>query len=231
MTLIWEGPNSLGGFTAKIPEGSWRLSAPSDVAKLNFTMSRPDGAGFVELMNNHKMLQAESPWSKEAQYASALCSIGSTEIAYAESIEEGQHLAEMLSMNHGEGSYEDILKENGFALKYPGHESENIRGMWCRNTKGGLLTANIRNEPGNRFIHATYEGNRSSYWHNIMRITQESMNHDNTFVIYNFFPEALNNIYLAGLKHFFWVLEERQKREKTRISTPLGGAIPRISYA
>lgn len=210
---------------AELPEGTWRLKE-RDVVHIGFRPARPEGLDFGDIF---KLVAAEKRFKKEFQqdkrridYLHAMTGIGNNdEIAYAESVIEARKLVEFIRA----GStclppLEDLLA----AAELTPYQNPYAVGKYItyqRKIKSGMLDLTMYTEGS---VRATFHGFGARCWHNILNLSNDHPSYDKQATVHVFYPEENPDLRRIGAAFIGWLIAERTARERTRFSTPLGGA-------
>lgn len=203
--------------------GTWTILL-TDVANISFrphVVEENNVAPWVEL----KCLQKAKEFCRQERRIQLLeASVGMLhDHAYAESFIEATMLC--AALDRGSRSllpYNTILDRAGF------HEQRREKSsVWQRTIKSGTVELSIAegdfSDQQHGVLQATYEGHGVNHWHNILRIEVDYEARGARR--YVFWPEEAEDLRSIAANHLVDVLEKRMARERTRLSTPLGGKL------
>lgn len=219
--------------------GRWKLS-PHDVVRIKYQpFGDPDCRDFSDIIAKRKQLEEVKEYQRNQREIARLSAmLGSLhEQGYAESMEEARMLVSALERGSGDlPPYDELLTSAGFELEPRMHRFMTRPAeydSWKRAMKGGgTFTLIIRDtdlpDAPHGEIWCNYSGN-SPRWHNVFQLDADRRGErDPEYRVYFFWPPAAQDLRAVAAAHLIAVIEKRLARERTRISTPLGGSTRRL---
>ncbi len=204
--LTWSEPHPTGwaSIEAKDGDGSWRITpVPRDVTRIYF--SGQDADGTIISATEHP--------------------------AYAESAEEAKILVDLLraGTDHLPG-WREQLEAAGFVRSYPtAADGDILSALWNDQRKSGLFQLTIldgsidRNGCQEIAVSATYETDRSTFWHNVCSVdgTPQQVYDSGGIKVRSGLPAGIDAL-KAGVAAAIAIKEARLARGG-RFAKPLGG--------
>lgn len=207
--LTWSEPRATGWATITADEGDahWRITpVPRDVTRISYTGTDADGT-LVDSMEH---------------------------IAYAETKDEALIVIDILraGTDHLPG-WRDQLEAAGFTRTYPeAPEGDGLSQLWHDDRESGLfqITVHDGSAPRNASddeisVHATYESEGATFWHNVVGMNMCHIRGRRTFgdvTMRDGLPEGVDPL-KAGVAAAIAIRAARTERGG-RFATPLGGA-------
>jgi hypothetical protein len=204
--------------------GRWKIS-PSDVVRIRF-QPRADAGVYAtgsvhELLKERDRLLALKEYQQNGRRIAFLHSAlwgGGTDTSYAESVVEARMLCSLLD-GGGAGlpDYREALLAAGFTQR------QGPNDYWDLGAITLLIEKSAFEDRPHGFIHAVFHCGMG--WNNMFRLSVDYGSENNR--VYEFWPT--DDLRPLAVEHLLRVLRERKARQRTRLSTPLGGS-PRRPY-
>lgn len=193
-TLEWSEPRQTGYASTRAEDaaGTWRITpVPRDVARIRFD---PNGGWAID------------------------------DVAYAESADEAKMAVAIIRAGtDGLQPWQAQLEAAGFRRTYPNAlPADILSDIWHMDIgTRGHFQITVSDREDRLCVHATFERNQDSFWHNVCRISgfvlgQDGSRHDLPL------PESVD-VLKAGVAASLAILRARLARPKTSFRIPLGG--------
>ena len=176
-------------------------------SQIKFRKGLPDGMDMKGLLDRLKELDDISE-EKQRLWAS----MSGYEFGYTHSLAESRKLISMLHQgNQGTDDPRTIIERAGFKFKY-----DLQRGIvMFEHKKNNKIEVMLSPES----IHYVYS--TGFRWHNLMRVTVDHMNHDDTLLVRTFWPEACRDPLAIAAQFIVENVEQRLARKGRRFYSPL----------